>query len=65
MICKHHTNTSFVIGMVISLVYEVYYPGQNGKLSDFKTNHFTIDGLLKSVTHMGNVVGQLLFGLII
>jgi PHS family inorganic phosphate transporter-like MFS transporter len=52
----------FVIGMVISLVYEVYYPGQDGNLSDFKKKHLFVDGLMKSITHMGNMVGQLLFG---
>jgi hypothetical protein len=51
--------------MVISLVYEVYYPGQDGNLSDFKKKHLFVDGLMKSITHMGNMVGQLLFGLII
>ena len=52
----------FVIGMVIAMVYEVYYPGINGHPSTFYKENPFIDGLMKTGTHVGNIIGQLGFG---
>lgn len=53
----------FVIGMVLPMVYEVYYPNPVAGLeSSFYKNNPGVDGMLKTSTHVGNIVGQLAFG---
>src|SRR5690349_10811031 len=46
----------FIVGIILPMVYEVYYT------ADFTTEHAFIDGVLKTATHIGNILGQLLFG---
>ena len=54
----------FVIALVIPMIYQVYYPQPNNPQagSTFTKDYPVLDGLVKSSTNWGNLVGQLLFG---
>ena len=44
----------FVIGMVLPMVYQVYFPSSTGGLSSFYLDNPFTDGLLKTATYVQN-----------
>jgi len=53
----------FIISLVLPMIYRVYYPPSDpNSVSSFGHENAFIDGLIKSSTNWGNLVGQLAFG---
>ncbi|KAJ3270387.1 phosphate transporter [Terramyces sp. JEL0728] len=53
----------FVISILLPLIYQTYYPSDKPPyLSTFASDYPLIDGLLKVCTHVGNIIGQIGFG---
>ncbi|KAJ3310297.1 phosphate transporter [Boothiomyces sp. JEL0838] len=54
----------FVISILLPLIYQTYYPSETRPyISTFASDYPLIDGLLKVCTHVGNIIGQIGFGI--
>ncbi|KAJ3320339.1 phosphate transporter [Boothiomyces sp. JEL0866] len=54
----------FVISILLPLIYQTYYPSDKAPfISTFSSDYPLIDGLLKVCTHVGNIIGQIGFGI--